>query len=292
MRSLVPLTFVLLSVAMPAQERLFRPGDEGVRREVAAELEQALRQHEDLATTTALAAAIGSRLPDGSHARAWLRSAVSDALAGDGEAVRERLRSELYELVATLAFEPRVEAPNPQGFPAFGRAVGEIELVHYPAYRMVATGMRGGSNRAFWPLFRHIEENGIAMTTPVQMDYADGEAVERPVRMAFLYGDPNIEPEHVDRGVEVVAIEAHDVLRIGAVGAESKARIEAMRQRLLDWLAEPANGHEAAGPMRLMGYNSPSVSRDRRYFEVQIPVRSVAEQKVAGQKGEAPKQAD
>ena len=36
--------------------------------------------------------------------------------------------------------------------------------------------------------------------------------------------------------------------------------------------------------MRVMGYNSPSVGGDRRYFEVQIPVTPVAKPNPAGRK--------
>lgn len=34
--------------------------------------------------------------------------------------------------------------------------------------------------------------------------------------------------------------------------------------------------YEQSGPVRVMGYNSPFVARDRQFFEVQIPVREVA----------------
>ena len=140
---------------------------------------------------------------------------------------------------------------------------------------MARTTMRSGGNSAFWPLFRHIQSNDIAMTTPVQMDWKpNGERAGRPANMAFLYGNTAIETQSTARNVEVVEAPAQTVLSIGAIGADRPARVEAMRARLEAFLARPDCRYEAAGPLRTMGYNSPMVRRDRRYFEVQLPVRS------------------
>jgi hypothetical protein len=84
-----------------------------------------------------------------------------------------------------------------------------------------------------------------------------------------------IAPQHVADGVEVVAIEAQTVLSIGAIGDDRPARVEAMRARLEAFVEAHRGIWMAAGPLRTMGYNSPMVSRDRRYFEVQLPVQKV-----------------
>ncbi len=36
-----------------------------------------------------------------------------------------------------------------------------------------------------------------------------------------------------------------------------------------------SNQYTAAGPLRVTGYNSPFVPRDKNFFEVQIPLKAV-----------------
>ncbi len=263
------------AVVLPGQSSLYHPSHAAGRQAAAAELREAARRDAELPTLVALAAIAGTHLPDGSGAVATLRAALRSAnTAADTARASRRLRADLLDLAATLEFRPRVEAELPQGFPGFA-AVGEVELREYPAYRMARTAVRGGSYSAFWPLFRHIESNGIAMTAPVQMDYAnadDGSA--RPATMAFLYGDPSIAPRSTARGVDVVEVPAATVLSIGAIGNDTKDRIEELEATLRGFLAAPDCAWQAAGPLRTMGYNSPMVSRDRRYFEVQLPVQA------------------
>lgn len=266
------LFVALLPTVLPAQ-RLLVPEDRPARAAVAKELQLLVEDTPDLATTVALAATAGVQLPEGSGARARLDQVLRAANAADEpERARAALRRDLGGLVEVLAFRPRMEAERPRGFPEFG-VVDELELRDYPAYTMVRTTAKGGSTRAFWPLFQHIQKNDIAMTTPVQMDWQPGkDGDRRPATMAFLYGDPATRPAHVAEGVEVVEVPAATVLSLGAIGNDRPAVVESMLARLHGWLAvNPA--YEAAGPMRTMGYNSPMVPNDERYFEVQLPVR-------------------
>lgn len=269
---------LLLTAPLFAQTRPLEPADLAGRRAAAEVITAVLAQRADLPTSIALVAVAGTQLGAGTAARSNLDAALSRAnLAPRADAALRTLRVDLGELAETLTFQPTQQAELPRGFPGF-QAVDEIELRQYPAYRMVRTDMQGGSNRAFWPLFRHIESNGIAMTTPVQMDWGrkDPAGAEKPMQMAFLYGDMTIAPQHVADGVEVVAIEAQTVLSIGAIGDDRPARVEAMRARLEAYVEAHRGTWMAAGPLRTMGYNSPMVSRDRRYFEVQLPVQKVA----------------
>ncbi|MEO6595040.1 MAG: heme-binding protein [Planctomycetota bacterium] len=277
MRSSALVLLACSPSAMLAQSSIFDPSHLPARAETAVALGTLLEQDSDLATTIALAAAAGTRLPVGSAARHRLDAALRSAnTAVDGGRPVPSLRLALDDLVETLTFVPRQQAELPAGFPGFG-AVDEIELRHYPAYRMVRTTLQGGSSSAFLPLFRHIEANDIAMTTPVQMDWqADTErAAERPTRMAFLYGDPSTIPRTTDGGVEVVDAPATTVLSIGAIGDDRRDRVERLRSRLETFLTTTNGAWVASGPLRTMGYNSPMVPRDRRYFEVQLTVRSV-----------------
>lgn len=196
-------------------------------------------------------------------------------IATDGSDWR-RLLGELEDLRDDLAFRPTLEAPLPKGFPGF-RAVDEVEWREYPAYRLARAPMRGAVSVPFWALFQHIQKNDIAMTAPVQMDYPK-EAFTDPERdressMAFLYGDPETGKAGKAGRVEVVDVPATTVLSIGARGYESPQRVRELRERLASWLSANAPDWEAAGPQRVMSYNSPSVGGDRRYFEVQIPLQ-------------------
>lgn len=256
----------------PAQERVFRPEDAAPRAEAATALTAVLARAADLPTTVALAAGAGARLAEGSAAAAHLRGALQAAnAAADPARALPQLRSDLGDLVEILTFRPLVQAEQPKDFPAFG-AVDEIELRRYPAYRMARTAMANGSTAAFWPLFQHIQSNDIAMTTPVQMDWLDGTRRGRPSAMAFLYGDPATTPRSVARAVEVVDVPAQTVLSLGAIGEDSRERVESMAARLRARAEAAGSGLTIAGEIRTMGYNSPMVSRDRRYFEVQLPV--------------------
>ena len=192
------------------------------------------------------------------------------ALAGDDGA--SWLASQLPQLISDLRFQPVREAGLPVGFPEW-TPVGEIQIQRYPAYRMARTSMRNdGSNGAFWRLFEHIQSNEIAMTAPVETTYAvEGKRVAQS-SMAFLYGSRQLGQMARDGAVEVVDMPEQTVVSTGLRGYESRERITAAIQKLEGWLeANPA--WTAAGPPRSMGHNSPRVLDDRRYFEVQIPVK-------------------
>jgi hypothetical protein len=45
------------------------------------------------------------------------------------------------------------------------------------------------------------------------------------------------------------------------------------REKLMAWLNQRTGEYVVAGHLRVMGYNSPFVPRDKSFFEVQIPVK-------------------
>jgi SOUL heme-binding protein len=124
-------------------------------------------------------------------------------------------------------------------------------------------------------LFNHIQKNDVAMTAPVEMTYS-GKDREKRSTMAFLYGSPKIGKTGKDGPVEVADVPASLAVSIGERGEMSGERVAAARQRLEAWLKAHADEYAAAGPLRVMGYNSPAVPPDRRYSEVQIPVRKLS----------------
>jgi uncharacterized surface protein with fasciclin (FAS1) repeats len=203
-----------------------------------------------------------------------LRDAAQAARSG-GEATA--LDREVERVLGDLRFEPYVEAELPLGWPRTA-PVGEVVLKAYPRYRMAKTGMakRGGTTTPFFALFNHIKRNEIAMTAPVQMDYSEGN--ERQASMAFLYAYPtqgDSGQDARDDRVDVVDIAPSMAISIGGRGYEMAQTIATMRARLDAWLAANADAYEAAGPLRTMGYNSPMVPANRRYYEVEMPVRPV-----------------
>lgn len=179
-------------------------------------------------------------------------------------------------IVSDLRFEPVREADRPAGFPDY-TPVGEIRIQHYPAYRAARAQMRDASGqRAFWALFRHIEENDIAMTAPVETTFGADETGLAEASMAFLYASRTLGSTDEQGSVDVVDVPAHSAVSIGMRGVQSAERVEDARRKLERWIDERPRWRRS-GPLRTMGYNSPMVRGNRRYFEVQIPVTSATE---------------
>jgi hypothetical protein len=211
---------------------------------------------------------------DGGTTRHRLERVLSGAQADglvDRDAALRALAPALERFADDLAFEPRMEAELPPGFPPPTPAY-EIELLSYPAYRLASADMARGDGRAFWTLFEHIESNDIPMTAPVETTYSEEDA-RRPATMAFLYDEAS-RGEVGERGAVTIADVAPQlVVSIGCRGNDTPARIASARSALESWIAERSD-LEVAGPLRVMGFNSPMVIGSRRFFEVQIPVRA------------------
>ncbi|MFT7617613.1 MAG: hypothetical protein ACI97A_001252 [Planctomycetota bacterium] len=172
--------------------------------------------------------------------------------------------------IADLTFRPRKEAKSPAGFPDY-TPVGMIETKSYPGYRQVQTQMGGilDDQRAFFRLFSHIQENEIAMTSPVPVERgADGKKT-----MSFLYGDASIGEQKFAGKVKVLDVKPVTVVSIGMRYRDSRKATQAAVAILENWLAENSETWVAAGGWRTMGWNSPMVRSSQRYWEVQIPVR-------------------
>lgn len=166
------------------------------------------------------------------------------------------------------AFRPIKEAELPEGFPGY-TPVGTIEVKQYPAMRKAAAD---GSNR-FWALFRHIKANNVAMTAPVEMRMGDAKApTGREESMAFFYERADQGTPGAAGGVTVVDDEALTVVSIGCRGRRTAESVEKARRQLLEWIDARSDQYEIAGPLRVMGYNSPFVPANRQFYEVQIPV--------------------
>ena len=135
-------------------------------------------------------------------------------------------------------------APLPEGFPAPG-PIGEVIIKTYPACRIAMTKRiagTSGSGALFMPLFRHIESNHIAMSSPVVMTYnKDTSGNEAMASMAFIYGKPTIGQDGVEGKVTVENQPPMLVASIGVRGQYTARRFERAEKKVVQWLAAHAS---------------------------------------------------
>lgn len=172
--------------------------------------------------------------------------------------------------------ESFIESPLPDGYPR-PTAPGVVELKRYPSVRRAeVSGERDpdqGRDGAFRSLFQHIKERDIAMTSPVEMDY--DTLREGSWTMSFLYRSTDLGPSGGDGAVRVVDTEPVTVVAVGIRGAYGRNTVDRGLLRLEEWL-DSQNEWERAGALRALYYNGPYVAEDRKWAEVQIPVRRVS----------------
>ena len=147
--------------------------------------------------------------------------------------------------------------------------VGSIEIKTLPAARLLAAHSQGNyfdnNNGLFRPLFRYIQDNGIAMTTPV-------EAQIEPGIMYFYLGTDYAERELADtEQVQVIACPARTVLSIGVRGGYSAANFNQAQAQLQHWLAQQ-DEWTATGAARAIYWNSPFTLGFLKRAEVHIPI--------------------
>ncbi len=197
--------------------------------------------------------------------RAFATMSLS-ALAGLGVLT---VRTAMSHRASAEEFQPIKEAEMPKGFPAY-TPVGQIEIKHYPAYRKASAS----GPAEFWTLFQHIKQNNVTMTAPVEMDYGDPRDARNKERsMSFLYERSDQGSRGKQGSVEVSDVPVMTVVSIGCRGSRTTSTIGEARTKLVAWLDQKRADYVSVGPMRIMGYNSPFVPRDRNFFEVQIPVK-------------------
>lgn len=169
-------------------------------------------------------------------------------------------------------------AELPQGWPEL-TPVGAVEVKTYPEYRaatVVDTDLEGaGTDEMFMSLFGHIQRRKVAMTAPVDMQYADPADPDRMTAMAFLYRTPDLGETGADGAVRVEDLPSRTYASVGVRGGYSSENFRRGLSLLDGWLA--GNGQwESAGPARYLGYNGPFVLPFLRYGEVQIAVEPAA----------------
>lgn len=264
-RAVLGLTLVAISIGIGGKASLAATSEKDA--DVAEVLRDVRRTLELPTSTNDELRALAERLKQAAPQNQLVQQQLADSSSDSAESLRIKLR----QSVEVVSFQPKEEAPLPVGFPPL-TPVGEIRLNDYPAYRLARTPIQADDGAAFWRLFRHIQSRGIAMTSPVEMTYRDGASLPQEVEMAFLYRSlEQGEPEQ-DGEVEVTDMPAQRVLSIGWRGDINDENVAAARQLLAAWLQAHASEYRSVGKMRVMGHNSPFVPREKRYFEVQLPV--------------------
>ena len=172
-----------------------------------------------------------------------------------------------------------VDTPLPVGYPR-PTPPGAIDLKTYPSVRLAEVAGSGdpdaGMNQTVWPLFNHIKEHDIAMTSPVEMNYRGMQASDQSGpeswSMAFLYRQPELNQTGVEGRVVVRDCESVTVVAIGMKGSYSMSLTQSGMKEIENWLA--ANPQwEAAGDWRSLCYNGPQLFWWNKWSEVQVPVR-------------------
>lgn len=155
------------------------------------------------------------------------------------------------------------ESALPENWPAPG-PYGLVAKKNYPASR---AAFAAGSNEdsAFFTLFRHIKKEGIPMTAPVAMslDEQSGKTED----MAFLYQSTKIGKSGKQGGkVTVKDLPQTSVLSYAWLGSDSAANLAIARTAIDEKIRD---GKLKITGYRLLGYNSPLLSANKRTYEFQ-----------------------
>jgi hypothetical protein len=132
---------------------------------------------------------------------------------------------------------------------------------------------RSKEGRAFFTLFQHIVRNQIEMTAPVEKTYSSA-GPKQETAMAFLYASTQIGALGESGKVQVADVPEMMAVSLGLHGDYSSDQVDKGEQHLKQWMKENGERYEVTGALRVLGYNSPFLPAERRYAEVQLPVRS------------------
>ena len=213
--------------------------------------------------------------PVDSDAALILTRALDEAVGVPPELRGARLREALTRAAKASRFEIAGEAPLPKNWPR-PSLPGLVRIKTYPSVRSAWLRSPAKSNGQLMVLFRHIQDQRIAMTAPVVMEYSDGAARE-PSKlsgadaMAFLYRRPDQGEAGKHGAVAVEDDRPVQVVSAGLQGSYRKANFRKGLAKLRQWLDAHPEWRQA-GPPRVLAYNSPFMLWWRKYSEVQIPV--------------------
>lgn len=171
-----------------------------------------------------------------------------------------------------LAAFPLMSSAYEQAFPK--TSVGTYEVKTLPAARLIATQTDEAyfqdNNGLFRPLFRYIQANDIAMTTPVEAEMDPG--------IMYFYIGSDIDTSDLKETdqVSVHEMPQRRVASVGVRGGYSESNFEEAAHKLKAWLRKNKE-YEAVGEPRGIFWNGPFTPGFFKRFEVHIPVRKIEE---------------
>jgi hypothetical protein len=150
--------------------------------------------------------------------------------------------------------------------------VGCMEIKTLPAATLIASRSEAKyfdrNNGLFMPLFRYIQSNDIAMTTPVESEISPGV-------MYFHIGNTTASERLKNTpSVSIHLMAERAVASIGLRGSYSAENFKNGEQQLAAWLATQPN-YQRAGAARGVFWNGPFMPALFKRFEVHIPVAKV-----------------
>jgi len=163
-----------------------------------------------------------------------------------------------------------IDTPLPEGYPP-PTPPGAVDLKLYPLARRAEVERPASSLAAFYPLLRHIQSRQIAMTSPVEMDFAPGaDGALETESMSFLYRRADQGPAGDAEEKVVVRDRAEQVVL--SIGVRGPLGPEAFERALAELRATKAEHPEwvETGTVRTFEYNSPFVPPADRWAEVQM----------------------
>ena len=169
-------------------------------------------------------------------------------------------------------------AQTPENWPEL-TPIGKVAVREYPTYRAATVEdkdlEKSGMSPMFMELFRHIKNNDIAMTAPVDMSYDTTGEAPRMASMAFLYRSPDLGSTGEQGAVRVEDLQPRTFASVGVRGGYTDKNFTRGLEQLNDFLATTTEW-TIDGPPRYLGYNGPFVPWFWRYGEVQVPVRKAS----------------
>lgn len=152
-------------------------------------------------------------------------------------------------------------------------AVGEKEIKILPAAKLIASSSVSGyferNNSLFRPLFRYIQSNDIAMTTPVEAEMEPG------VMYFYIGGDAANRELRATEDVRVLELPERTVASIGVRGSYSQDNFKTAETQLRAWI-QAQGTHQITGAARGIYWNGPFTLGFLKRSEVHIPVTPVA----------------
>lgn len=154
-------------------------------------------------------------------------------------------------------------------------AVGEIEIKRLPASKLVSSKTTrnyfSSDNGLFRPLFRFLQQNELAMTTPVESQMDPGQ-----MYFHLQHDGPNSELILAE-GLELHGVKERLVASIGARGGYTEENFNAAKSKLFHWLERQPKYRADYTQVRGIFWNSPMIPFFFKRFEVHVPVTKLAE---------------